>query len=109
MINQMAAAMGEFLTTGMNNSSDLMDDLKLLAGWVRDIGPWTPGNFAIAAMDAAIEEYGADCGNLRDDLVEHLSTHNIQSLKDWIGYTFNDGELLMLDIVLWNARGKAKE
>jgi len=61
LISQTAEAAEELLTTGMNNSSKLMDDLKLLAGWVRDIGPWTPGNFAIAAMDAAIEEYGS-CG-----------------------------------------------
>jgi len=90
----------------MNNSSALVDDLKLLAAWVDDIEPGKPGTFAATVLDKAIKDYGADCDNLRDHLIEQLSNHELECLKGWIGYTFNDGELLMLDIVLITARAE---
>lgn len=108
LILQTAEAAEEYLTTGLNNSERLMNDLKLLAAWVTDIEPGTPGTFAAAVVDAAIKEYGPECDNIDEDLIDDLSTHELEGLKHWADYTFDHAERLLLDIILWDARARAK-
>lgn len=107
IIHRTAEAFEQSLVYGKYNTV-LVDDLKLLATWVEDIGPGKPGTRAIDVMETAIKQFGPTCDDLRDDLMEMLSSYELESLASWLGYTFSAEQFLLLDLVLWSARDRSK-
>jgi len=104
MLLQTAEAMEEYLTEALGNNNALVNDLKLLSVWVKDVEPGRPGTLAMAIVDQAIKEYGFNCDKLAEDLVFELYSANLNDLREWVGCAFKSGELLMLDVILFTER-----
>lgn len=56
-----------------------------------------------ASWSNTIEEFGADGAATPEDIEDDFSNIEFDCLKDWTERAFNDGELLILDAILYRA------
>lgn len=113
LIRQTASAFEEYLIMNRDCASGPLDDIKLLASWYDDVVPDLPGTYAKALANRAIEEFGPDGEKLQscegcseEELKDDLKSCDFASLEGWLDTYFSSGELVMLDLILWEAHKK---
>jgi len=113
MLRQSAAAFEEYLTMTRDYAPDPLDDIKLLAAWYDDVEPDLPGTYARTLVNRVIEEFGPygegfkGCeGCSEEELKDDLKSCDFINLESWLDTYFSSGELVMLDLILWEAHKK---
>lgn len=101
-IEHFAESGEEFLITWRDHSADLLEDLKILVQ-LFPADEWESGQLVKYAVEKAIEEFGADGGATPEGIQDNFSNIEFDSLKDWTQRTFSDGDLLILDAILYRA------
>ena len=101
-IEQLAESGEEFLITWRDHSADLLEDLKILVQ-LFPVDKWESGQLVKHAVEKAIEEFGADGGATPEGIEDDFSNIEFDGLKDWAERTFNDGEHLILEAILYRA------
>lgn len=83
------------------------NDLKLCAAVVQ-VDTWEPGQLAMEIIKETIIEFGSDIDDDKNiDFFDGDLNFELDELKTWVEETFDQGELLLLDAVLWVAMEKS--
>jgi len=103
LIKRTSQATEEYMIGWLKLDERPLEDLKTLAIHVH-LDEWTPGELAVNILDLSIKMFGADISDdLNFDMFNGaLNDGDLGTLRYWID-RLSDGELLLLDQVLWQA------